>query len=423
VVTWAGARHLTPGDYPLWPGSMTLLYHFFLFLTLTASLGGTAYYLIAIVAVRKFRKTRLPGPRGQGPLPPMSLFKPLGGINPGLEEHLEGFFRQDYPSFEILFAVERENDPALPVVRRLMARYPNLPTRLLITGQSPYANAKVFSMEKMAEVARHPIWVITDDDTSVNPEYLRAMACCFEPTKAGAVTNLYRGVAGPDFWSKLEALGMSTEFMAGVVVAEHFEGMRFTLGPSMAVVAGCLSAVGGFAALAEYLADDFVLGQRISQTGYQVTLSRHTVNHHASSTGFVNSFVHRLRWNRSSRFSRPAGYLGQGFTYGLPWALALCLAAPSCWSGSALLCSLAARGWLALELGVRLLEDKTVLRRLWLVPLQDVLSFASWLGGFLGREIVWRNGRYRLLDGGRFARLGARYSDGGSKASNLSCPR
>jgi len=147
------------------------------------------------------------------------------------------------------------------------------------------------------------------------------------------------------------------------------------------------------------------------------------VNHHASSTGFVNSFIHRLRWNRSSRFSRPAGYLGQGFTYGLPWALALCLAAPSYWSGAAPACSLAARGWLALELGMRLLEDKTVLRRLWMVPLQDLLSFASWLGGFLGREIVWRNERYRLLEGGRFARLGARPFGEGSKASNLSCPR
>jgi ceramide glucosyltransferase len=401
---------------------MTLLYHFFLFLTLTTSLGGMAYYLIAIVAVRKLQQARLPRPPGQGSFPAISLFKPLGGVNPGLEEHLESFFRQDYPIFEILFAVERENDPALSVVRRLTTRYPNIPTRLVITGQSPYANAKVFRMEKMAEIARHPIWVITDDDTSVDPDYLRAMAWSFETTKAGAVTNLYRGVAGQDFWSKLEALGMSTEFMAGVVVAEHFEGMRFTLGPSMAFGAGCLQAVGGFAAVAEYLADDFVLGQRVSQAGSRVILSTHTVNHHASSTGFVNSFVHRLRWNRSSRFSRPAGYLGQGFTYGLPWALALCLVAPSYWTESALACSLAARGWLALALGTRLLEDKTVLRRLWLIPLQDLLSFASWLGGFLGREVVWRNERYRLLDGGRFARLGARHSGEGSKASNLSCP-
>ena len=402
---------------------MMLLYHFILFLMLTASLGGIAYYLITIVAVRKLRKTRLLSPPMQGPLPPISLFKPLSGVNPGLEEHLEGFFRQDYPSFEILFAAERENDPAVPVVRRLTARYPNIPTRLIVTGKSPYANAKVFSMEKMAEVARHAIWVITDDDTSVNPSYLRAVGWSFESTKAGAVTNLYRGVAGPDFWSKLEALGMSTEFMAGVVIAEFLEGMRFTLGPSMAIAADCLPAVGGFAALAEYLADDFVLGQRVSQAGYRVILSTHAVNHHASSTGFVNSFVHRLRWNRSSRFSRPAGYFGQGFTYGLPWTLALCLAAPSYWSGSVLVFSLAARGWLALELGMHLLEDRTVLRRLWLVPLQDMLSFATWLGGFLGREIVWRHERYRLLDGGRFTRLGSHRSSEASEETHLSCPQ
>jgi ceramide glucosyltransferase len=217
------------------------------------------------------------------------------------------------------------------------------------------------------------------------------------------MTNLYRGVDNSDFWSRLEALGMSTEFMAGVAVAQRLEGMKFTLGPSMAISKTCLIAIGGFRALADYLADDFVLGEKAVQAGFKVILSSHTIEHHAYSAGFLNSFKHRLRWNRSSRFSRPAGYMGQGFTYGLPWAMLLCLVSPNIWSFVLLGFSLAIRMWLAYSLGRRLLEDATVVKRFWMIPVQDLLSLATWVGGFLGREIVWRNERYLLLAGGRFA--------------------
>jgi len=376
--------------------------------TLIASLGGIAYYLMAGAAARRLRKKREQDATVKASFPPLSLLKPVGGVHSGLEDHLESFFRQDYPLFEILFAVEKQSDPAVAVVERLVARHPHVPTRLIITGESSYSNAKVFSMEKMATLARHETLVITDDDTSVGPGYLKAVAHSVESTKVGAVTHLYRGITGSDFWSKLEALGMSTEFMAGVVVAERLEGMKFTLGPSMVIRADCLQAIGGFAVLAEYLADDFVLGGRLVQAGYPVLLSAHIVNHHASSTGFVNSLKHRLRWNRSSRFSRPAGYLGQGFTYGLPWAFLFYVMAGNPWGLGVLLCALVARAWLAFELGTKLLEDTTILRRLGLIPLQDLLSFVTWVGGFLGREIVWRNERYRLLEGGRFYRLRTR---------------
>jgi len=384
---------------------LTFIYHATILGMLLITLGGVVYYLIAIAATCRFRKMQ-ETVSSEGPfLPPMSLLKPLGGVDLNLEQHLESFFRQDYPVFEILLAVRNQEDPAVPIAENVMAHHPEIPAKLLVTGDPPYANAKVFSMEKMAELAQHGILVVTDSDTSVTGGYLRAMAQSFARREVGAVTNLYRGVAGSDIWSRLEALGMSTEFMAGVAVAEWLEGMRFTLGPSMAVRAECLQAIGGFAALAEYLADDFVLGERVAQSGSSVLLSKHVVNHHATAVGFLNSFKHRLRWNRSSRFSRPAGYLGQGFTYGLTWALILCLLAPSSWSAGVLLCSLVARVYLAIELGTRLLGDPCVARRLWLIPLQDVFSFASWLGGFLGREIVWRKIRYRIAKGGRFVPL------------------
>jgi ceramide glucosyltransferase len=380
-----------------------LIYFAFLLPLLAGSAGGLAYYLLAIVATRKLRKTRATTlPEGAG-FPAISLLKPLRGADPDLDRHLESFFLQDYPSFEILFAVRQETDPAVAVVERLRARYPHVSTRLILTGEPPYANAKVYSMEKMGEAANASILVITDSDTSVSPDYLKHIAAAFAPSDVGAVTNLYRGVSGADLWSKLEALGMSTEFMAGVVVAWRLEGMKFTLGPSMAIRRDCLRAIGGFAAMADYLADDFVLGNWAVEAGYQVALSAHVINHHATALGFTKSFKHRLRWNRSSRFSRPSGYIGQGFTYGLAWALLLFLAAPFWWSGALLLAVFAARMWLTVELATRLLGDRDALRRFWLIPLQDLLSLATWVGGFLGREIIWRNERYRLLKGGRFA--------------------
>ena len=383
----------------------TLLTSFAMLALLVLTLGGIAYYGLAVYAARKHElDCRRPASPDAFALPPISLLKPLHGADDNLAECLETFFRQSYPAYEILFAVRHANDPAVPIVRDLLARYPETPARLVFTGEPAYANAKVYSLEKMADAARHEILVITDSDSSVAPDYLRDIARTFAAPDVGAMTNLYRGIPGDDLWSKLEALGMSAEFMAGVVVAEMMEGMKFTLGPSMAIRTDCLRAIGGFAAMADYLADDFVLGNWADRAGYRVALSCHTINHHATAMGFWKSFTHRLRWNRSTRRSRPQGYIGQGFTYGLSWAVLFALLFPSPWSLGTLLVSASARLALALQLS-RLLGDPGVLRRLWLLPLQDGLSFASWLGGFAGREIFWRNERYRLLTDGRFEPL------------------
>src|SRR5215813_5292315 len=205
-----------------------LLYFSLLSPLLVASAGGLVYYLLAVVAARKLRNTREAVEPEVAAAPTISLLKPLRGADPDLERHLESFFLQGYPSFEILFAVRRMDDPAVVVAERLMARYPRVPARLILTGEPPYANAKVYSMEKMAEAASADILVITDSDTSVSKDYLQRVAVAFMPERVGAATNLYRGAGGADLWSKLEALGMSTEFMAGVVVANHLEGMKFT---------------------------------------------------------------------------------------------------------------------------------------------------------------------------------------------------
>jgi ceramide glucosyltransferase len=388
--------------------------HYALFgLSALGALGGAAYYLIALVAARGLqRRQRAAAARQAITLPPISLLKPLCGAEPELEACLASFFVQDYPAYEILFAVRHAGDPAVQVVERLRLLYSHIPAQLILTGEPPYANAKVYSMELMAGAARYDLLSITDSDTAVAPDYLRALAADFASSTAGpevgAVTNLYRGVAGADLWAKLEALGMSTEFMAGVVVAERLEGMKFALGPAMAIRRSCLQAIGGFTAMKDYLADDFVLGNWAAAAGWRVVLSTHVVKHHVSNTGFLRSFKHRLRWNRSTRFSRPSGYLGQGFTYGLSWALLAFLLWPNWFTGAGLLAVAALRVALAFTLGAGLLGDQTVFRRLWLLPLQDLPSFVSWLGGFTSREILWRDERYRLLNDGKFELVGTR---------------
>src|SRR5262245_22944379 len=365
------------------------------------SIGGVGYYFLAIFSVIKLRKSRPQIIPNSLNFPSISLLKPLCGAEPWLEEHLESFFLQDYPSFQILFAASDETDSAVSIVERLRSRYPGVPTQLILTGEPPYANPKVYRLKKMSEQASGEVLVISDSDASVSPQYLKHLAADFAAPKIGVVTNLYRGVSGADLWSKLEALGMSTEFMAGVVVANQLEGMKFALGPSIAIRKNIVCEIGGFEAIADYLADDFLLGHRAFEAGYRVLLSTFVINHHTTAHGSINSFKHRLFWNRSTRFSRPAGYYGQGFTYGLPWGLILFSIAPCWWSAIFVAAVLVARLWLAYELAILLLEDNKALGRFWFIPLQDLMSFAAWVGGFLGREIVWRNERFRLLEGGR----------------------
>ena len=370
-----------------------------------AAAGGLAYMLLALWSAATFPCHRLARKRLSGKRqPPVSLLKPLRGAETGLETCLGSFFQLKYPRYELLFAVRTHDDPAVEVVRRLRARFPGVRAQLLVTGEPPYANAKVFSLEALAKAAAYDLLVVTDSDTKVAPDYLDSIALAFAEREVGVVTHPYRGVAGGDLWSRLEALGMTTEFMAGVVVAERLEGMKFALGPSMAVRRSCLTSIGGFAAMKDYLADDFVLGAWAARAGWKVLLLPQVVEHLATAQGFLTSFRHRLRWNRSSRFSRPAGYIGQGFTYGLVWTLLFTAVAPWPLNLATLIAGCVLRGSLALVLAWRL-NDPTVKHYLWLIPLQDVLSWVSWIGGFLGKTIEWRGERYVLCDGGRFEPL------------------
>ena len=221
--------------------------------------------------------------------PPVSLLKPLHGSEPDLESHLQSFFEQEYPKFEIIFCARSEQDPGLEIARRVAARYPAIRSKFLCSGNAPYANAKVWSLERMQSAAAHSFFVVSDSDVSVTPGYLAAVMAPFADERVGMVTCLYRGVAGSGFWSQLEAVGMSVEMSAGVLVAEMLDGMKFALGPTMVVRRESLEGAGGFRAVGPYHADDFMLGNRIFASGHRVVLSTHPIEHHVLNSSFLAS--------------------------------------------------------------------------------------------------------------------------------------
>jgi ceramide glucosyltransferase len=359
--------------------------------------GSLAYCVLTIVAALRYTAVRPPKLRAA---PPISVLKPLHGVDDGLEENLRTFFEQDYPAFEILFAVRNPDDPAIAVAERLRARYPHVPSRLLVTGEPPYPNAKVYSLHLMLAEAQHDLLVMSDSDIRVTPGMLSVIAAEFQDAALGLATCPYRAVPGRSPWSTLEAIGLNTEFIAGILVARMLDGMRFALGPTIAARRSTLAKIGGFDAVKDYLAEDFVMGRLAAERGDGVILSSYVIEHRIGAQPFLANLKHRLRWHRSTRRSRPLGYIGQLFTNPLPLALLLVAAQPSWWPVLAVTAVFrAAAAWATAG---RVLRDPLTLRLWFLVPLQDVANFLIWVAGFFGNTILWRGHKYRLLSDGRF---------------------
>ena len=363
--------------------------------------GSLVYCVLTIVAAVRYRAVRPP----ESPVtPPISVLKPLAGVDDGLEENLRSFFEQQYPCFEILMAVRSPQDPAIEVVERLRSRYPAVSASLLITGEPPYSNGKVFSLDRMLRAARYDLLVMSDSDIRVTPHMLRSMAAEFHDPAIGLITCPYRAVPGRSFWSTLEAVGLNTEFLGGVLVARMLDGMKFALGPTIAARRATLASIGGFDAVKDYLAEDFVMGKLAAERGDGVILSSYAIEHRIGSQTFAANWKHRLRWNRSTRRSRPWGYVGQVFTNPLPLALLLWAAKPGWWPVVAVTAAFrAVAGW---AVAWHVLRDPLTRRRWWLVPLQDCASFLVWAAGFFGNTILWRGRRYYLRKDGRFELLG-----------------
>ena len=360
--------------------------------------GSWVYCVLTAIAARRYLATSPPALKTT---PPISVLKPLCGQDDCLEENLRSFFTQDYPEYEILFAVHTLSDPAVAVVQKVSNEFPHGPrVHLVETGESAAPNAKAHSLGHLVARAQHSILVMSDSDVHAPPGLLRRIAAEFQNPTVGVVTCPYRAVPGKGFWSRLEALGMNTQFLAGVLVAWLVGEMDFALGPTLAARREVIEAMGGFDELGHYLAEDFVIGNLASRLGYDVVLSSCVIEHRIGSQPFKRNLQHRLRWARSTRRSRPAGYWGEIFTNPIPLAILLWLAQPKLWplvAVTALFRTLAA--WSTAE---SVLHDPLTRQRWWLIPIQDLMSVLVWIAGFFGSTIDWRGRRYKLLPDGRF---------------------
>lgn len=377
-------------DSETWQTDVTI----FLFFLLACA---WVYSLLAIVAAMRYAAVR---PPAQVSLHPISILKPLAGSEPSLESNLRTFFEQDYPAFELLFAVQTADDSAIPIVEKLKNEYPQISTRLLVTGNPTYSNAKVYSLEQMLHAAKHDLVVMSDSDTRVGADLLRTVAAEFQDPALGLETCPYRAVPGPSVWSRLEATGLNTDFMAGILVARMLEGMRFAVGPTIVARRSVLQSIGGFPRLKDYLAEDFLMGKFTAGAGHGVALSSYVIEHHIGNSDLRHNAAHRLRWVRSTRRSRPLGYLGQLFTMPVPLALGVCAVHPAWWLVLPL--TLAIRSATAYVVSKRVLKAKVP----WLLlPIEDITGFCFWLAGFFGKTITWRGRRYRLYPDGRLELL------------------
>jgi len=344
-------------------------------------------------------------------LPPVSVLKPVHGNEARLKENLESFFRQDYPQFEILFAADEADDPALPVVREICARFPNVPSRIMVTGKPPWPNAQNYCFHHLTAIAAHDILVTSDSDVEVDPNYLRAVTTPLLDPKVGAVTCLFRGKSAGGFWAEFDAIGQSVEFTAGVLIDNLIEETKFALGPTIVVRKDSIGKIGGFAGVREYLSNDFVVGNFIHKAGYRVVLSGYVVDHVCASKGFRPMWERQLRWAMGTRYSRPWGHLGSGLTFAVPFGI-LGLAAG--W--------MLGRPWLGIGLFAasllnRMLEcwligwwaagDRMAKRWVFLYPLRDLYGFAVWCASYVKQRCLWRDTNYRLLKGGKLVAMRA----------------
>lgn len=338
-------------------------------------------------------------------LPPVTIFKPVHGMEARLEENLESFFRQDYPDFEIIIGARSTDDPAILLAEKLRQRYPHIKSRIVTSGPPLWPNAKVFTLDKMIALSRNDYFVISDSDVRVGPDFLRNVVPPLFDRKIGLVSCLYRGDPAGDFWSTLEAIGMSVEMPSGVVVADMLEGIRFALGPAVAFRRDALDAIDGIASTADYYSDDYVLGNKIWAAGYKVIFSHYVIYHVLTPRPLLRTLGDQLRWMKSTRHSRPWGHIGSGLTFAMPFGILGLISAAALGHLNAGIALFAAaflnRVIQAVAVGWVLLKDPRALRLCWLYPLRDLQGFLVWAASFASHNFYWRGEIYRFTDDGR----------------------
>lgn len=366
---------------------------------LLAAAAPFVYYLLATLAAFRFFGRNQAQTHAEY-TPPASLLKPIRGVDFGSYENFASFCKLDYPEYEILFAVSDESDPALPLIRKIMAEFPQRKIRLFTDAKELGANRKVNKLAMLSREAQYDVLVLTDGDVRVANDYLREVVAPLRERKIGAVTSFYRAIAEDNFGAKLEAIGAASDFFAGVLMARWKEGIRFALGASIVTTKDWVRRMGGFEAIVDTLADDYELGLRIANAGGEIVLVREPVWTMYPAQTLRGFWDHQLRWARTVRLCRPLSYLGLLFSQGLPWTVLAVLLAPTAWiAGVYVAAYLALRFAVAWTVGVWGAKDEVLRQNLWLVPIRDAIYFVVWLASFRSNRIRWGSEEYAIRNG------------------------
>src|SRR5258708_7839896 len=367
--------------------------------------GSLIFYFLCALSLASFLRDRRrklkQAPLPESRLPPVSILKPLKGVDPEIWESFRSHCEQDYPEFQLIFGVSDPGDPAVEIVRNLQAKFPNRKIDLIVCERALGTNIKVSNLIQMLPATRHELLLVNDSDIRVPPDYLRKVIAPLADASVGLVTCLYRGVAAPTLGSRLEALGISTDFVPGVLSARFLEkGLHFGLGSTLAFRRRDLEVIGGFEALLDYLADDYELGRRIAAAGKRVELSAATVTTFLPAYTLRQFFRHQLRWSRTIRDARRWGYAGLLFTFGLPWALLTLLPSRGAtWAWALFAITIAARMAVGFVAAIVVLNDNQFFRYILLLPLRDLIAPFVWAASFMGNRIHWRGDVFDLKDG------------------------
>ncbi len=371
--------------------------------TVTSTIYGV---MVMVAAVRFGRKKRIEDARPMRYLPPVSVLKPMHGTEPGLEENLRRFFVQEYPEYEVLFCARHADDEGLQLARRVAAEFAEVPARFLTCGEPQFPNAKMWSLAALGDAARYETLVTSDADARVATDYLARCVQVLGDGRTELASCLYVGRTTGGFWAQMDAVGKSVEMTGGILVAEMVErGTKFALGVTMILKRQAFADAGGYEDLGQYYAEDFVLGNRLAEAGRGVRMSNHVIRLMVLPQGLRDSFRDQLRWMKSTRRSRPAGHLGTGLTFAVPFGMmgllwGLVVGTPGAgvvW----LLGTCAARGLMAAVV-LWALDDEQRGWRTILYPVRDLLGGVVWVASYMGSRMQYHGGRYELDAGGRF---------------------
>jgi ceramide glucosyltransferase len=389
---------------------MNLLLRILFYGALVGTVTSTIYCGMVLVGVLRFARRKRREERSPVEfLPPVSVLKPLHGTEPDLEGNLRRFFALDYPEYELLFCARNDGDAGLQMARRIAAEHPEVCARFLTCGEPQFPNAKMWSLTMLAKAAQYETLVTSDADARVSPDYLRRMVQELADPQRELASCLYVGRTTGGFAAQLDAVGKSVEMTGGILVADMVEGgTHFALGVSMVLLRAAFEKAGGYEDLGQYYAEDFVLGNRLAEAGYGVRMANYVVRLMVLPQGLRESFRDQLRWMKSTRRSRPAGHLGTGLTYAVPFGLlglVWGLLAGHPMAGGLWLLATCANRW-AMAAGVlAALEDEQAGWPTLIYPLRDLLGFAVWVASYIGSTMVYHGGEYSLGPDGRFEPL------------------